>query len=199
MYSKNMEYYDLPIKYDETTVKLLVQSPNKLYAYWEVSDATIKAFSKSNGSYNDSIPFLRIYNLTMHYYFDIQVDPFTNNYYIDVRDPNCKYKVILGRKLNQKFIDISSSNEIVAPRADSCHDIPEEIILKNYLRPDGISKLRLKKYLPITVRKFANQNHTDFENQTPQRNDPNNPSSHSYLEAENPSSHSHISSGSRYF
>ena len=38
------EYYDLPTKYDKTTVKLLVQSPARMYTYWDVSDKTIKEF-----------------------------------------------------------------------------------------------------------------------------------------------------------
>ena len=54
------EYYDLPTKYDKTTVKLLVQSPTRMYTYWDVSDKTIKEFSSNNhDNYNNCIPFLR--------------------------------------------------------------------------------------------------------------------------------------------
>ena len=97
------EYYDLPTKYDKTTVKLLVQSPTRMYTYWDVSDKTIKEFSSNNhDNYNNCIPFLRITNLSMNYSYEIQVDPFANNYYIDVKDTDCDYKVELIRKENGK-------------------------------------------------------------------------------------------------
>ena len=47
MHLLKSEYYDLPIKYDQTLIRLLVQSPTRMYAYWEVSEDTIKNFLKA--------------------------------------------------------------------------------------------------------------------------------------------------------
>lgn len=33
-----LEYYDLPYRYNQTTVKLLAQTPNSLFVYWDISD-----------------------------------------------------------------------------------------------------------------------------------------------------------------
>ena len=44
-----IEYYDLPDKYDKTMVKLLFQTPKRLFVYWEISEADKKAFIEKNG------------------------------------------------------------------------------------------------------------------------------------------------------
>ena len=112
------EYYDLPTKYDKTTVKLLVQSPARMYTYWDVSDKTIKEFSSNNhDDYNSCIPFLRITNLSMNYSYEIRIDPFANNYYIDVKDTDCDYKVELIRKEKGKTFLVTSSNTTHIPRS----------------------------------------------------------------------------------
>ena len=33
-----LEYYDLPYRYNETIVKILAQTPKKLFVYWDISD-----------------------------------------------------------------------------------------------------------------------------------------------------------------
>lgn len=95
MYRPKSEYYELPIKYDQTIVRLLVQSPTRMYAYWEVTDDTIKNL-KFN--YNEYTPILKITNLTKDYSYEIKIDPYANNYYIEVNDVDCNYKVELRKK-----------------------------------------------------------------------------------------------------
>ena len=34
-----IEYYDLPFRYNQTTVKILAQTPTNLFIYWDISDA----------------------------------------------------------------------------------------------------------------------------------------------------------------
>ena len=67
MYRPISEYYELPTKYNETVVRLLVQSPTRMYAYWEVSDGSIKNFDKQKIEYNSCIPLLKITNITKNY------------------------------------------------------------------------------------------------------------------------------------
>ena len=33
------EYYDLPTKYEKTVVKILAQTPNTLFVYWDISQS----------------------------------------------------------------------------------------------------------------------------------------------------------------
>ena len=139
------EYYELPIKYDETVVRLLVQSPKRMYAYWDISDDTRKSFSKRFFNYENSTPVLRVINLTKNYFYEIEIDPFANNYYIDVEDGNCDYEVELGRKSNNSFADIYVSNKVTVPsHAPSAFSIDEDgILFKNYICLDN-TKIKVK-------------------------------------------------------
>lgn len=130
MYSKKSEYYDLPIKYNKTIIRLLLQSPKCMYAYWEISENTKEEFSNYIDDYNRQI--LKITNLTKNYSYEIPIDPFTNNYYIHVEDTDCKYVVELGRVSKNIFNNIYTSNAITIP-SPTPHDICEDIIFKNYI------------------------------------------------------------------
>ena len=135
MYRPKSEYYDLPTKYDETVVRLLVQSPTRMYVYWEVAEDSIKNFYNNHINYNNCTPVLKITNLTMNYSYEIPVDPYATNYYIEVKDANCNYKVELGRRQNDRFISVFESNQVTIPRSAPIYNKEaEEIIYKNYLR-----------------------------------------------------------------
>lgn len=158
------EYYELPAKYNQTMIRLLVQSPTRMFAYWEVSDETIKAFSKNQSNYSDCTPALKITNLTMNYSYTIPVDPYANNYYIDVEDSGCDYKVELGRFSRNKFINIYTSNQATVPtnHPHLLTSSTDDILFANYLCISDKKRIKLfgskEQY-----RRFANQNHTDFE------------------------------------
>ncbi|MBQ9267666.1 MAG: DUF4912 domain-containing protein [Clostridia bacterium] len=153
MLHNKSEYYELPIKYDETVVRLLVQSPKRMYVYWDISDQTIQEFSKKYFDYAKSTPILRIINLTKNYFYDIPIDPFANNYYIDVEDENCEYEVELGRTFHDKFADIYMSNHVTIPNSTPLpfENENEEILFKNYICLDtkkmrvNIPKQRLRQ------------------------------------------------------
>ena len=81
-----------------------------MYVYWEVSDDSIKDFENTKNDYANSAPVLRITNKTMHYTYDIPIDPFANNYYIETKDADCEYQVELGRVSNNQFINIYFSH-----------------------------------------------------------------------------------------
>ena len=44
-----VEYYDLPYRYNQTVVKVLAQTPNTLFIYWDISDKDRKAFEEQYG------------------------------------------------------------------------------------------------------------------------------------------------------
>lgn len=171
MHLLKSEYYDLPIKYDQTLIRLLVQSPTRMYAYWEVSDDTMKYFSNNFHNYSDCTPALKITNITKNYSYIIPVDPFANNYYIDVEDTGCDYKIELGRTKNNEFLNIYTSNNVTMPIFSRIDDTKnnfidsDEVLFGNYLCI--ADKKKIKVYTNKESRKyFQNQTHTDFENIT---------------------------------
>ena len=97
------EYYELPQKYNQTIIRLLVQSPTRMFVYWEVSDDTIKEFNKHHIDYSDCMSVLKVTNLTHNYTYFIPVDPFANNYYIEVEDSGCNYQVELRKNCKKRF------------------------------------------------------------------------------------------------
>lgn len=144
MYIQKSEYYELPSEYGKTFVRLLVQSPTRIYAYWEVSNKTIQELEKLKNNYSDSVPVLKIKNNTMDYSYDIQIDPFTNNYYIEIKDPDCEYQVELGRISRNNFVNLSTSNLVKVPRnAPVQASYLEEVIYRNYIRLDISDKFTI--------------------------------------------------------
>ncbi len=155
MYRPKPEYYDLPTKYNETVVRLLVQSPTRMYVYWEVSDGAIKNFAEKNIDYNMCTPFLKITNITKNYTYEIKIDPFATNYYIDVKDVNCVYKVELGRKFEDRFISIYESNKVTIPRSTPItNKESEEIIYRNCIKMEQTDKFTI----------YCNKNNNSLDN-----------------------------------
>ncbi len=97
------EYFDLPYRYNETIVKLLAQTPKRLFVYWDISDKDRENYIKTFGDnfFNITTPFLRVKNETFGYTFDVDINDFANSWYIDVNDDNSKYSIELYRRLNE--------------------------------------------------------------------------------------------------
>lgn len=103
------EYYDLPYKYGNTVVKLLAQTPQTLFVYWEVADSDIENFRKLYGDdfFTKTRPILIIHNLTLNKTSEIEINDFANCWYLNTEDTDCKFDIELARK----FVDTSSSQE----------------------------------------------------------------------------------------
>lgn len=119
-----VEYYDLPYRYNQTVVKVLAQTPTTLFVYWDISDSDREKFKKQYGEnfFETTKPILIIYNDTMGYSFEIEINDFANSWYIHVSDSKCNYRIELGRRpiqkneiINTDYIYVSSSNEIESP------------------------------------------------------------------------------------
>ena len=133
------EYYDLPFRYNQTVVRILAQTPTNLFIYWEISDEDRANLKRQYGEYFFEItkPVLIVYNETLNYTFEVEIDDFANSWYLHVDDSNSEYKVELGRRpipvnysympnydiekngpieeLKTPYFYISSSNELDAP------------------------------------------------------------------------------------
>lgn len=107
----DIEYYDLPYRYNETIVKIFFQKPKKLFVYWDISDDDRENYIKQYGEnfFENTSPFLKVTNKDKNYSFEIEINDFANSWYFDVRDSNCIYSVELLRHLNN-YIDISGKN-----------------------------------------------------------------------------------------
>lgn len=121
---ETVEYYDLPYRYNQTVVKVLAQTPNTLFIYWDISDTDRKAFEDQYGEnfFETTRPVLIVRNDTLGYSFEVEINDFANSWYLHINDSKCDYKIELGRrpitkteKINVDYIYISSSNEIETP------------------------------------------------------------------------------------
>lgn len=119
-----VEYYDLPYRYNQTVVKVLAQTPNTLFIYWDISDTDRKAFEEQYGEnfFETTKPVLIVRNDTLDYSFEVEINDFANSWYLHINDSKCDYKIELGRrpitkteKINVDYIYVSSSNEIETP------------------------------------------------------------------------------------
>lgn len=132
------EFYDLPLKYGETVVRLISQTPTKLFVYWDVSDKDKLEFEEKfeKGFWNDTYPLLLVQNKDTNETFEVPVNDFANSWYIDIKDKASNYVISLIRRFKSKEnisnenqdIFICSSNEFLS--SDKHINYPNS----NYLR-----------------------------------------------------------------
>ncbi len=110
-----LEYYDLPYRYNETIVKILAQTPKKLFVYWDVSDNDRNRYIETFGDrfFEATYPVLLVYNEDKKYVKEVPINDFANSWYIDIDDPKTKYTIQLGRKFidRNQVIDIEKVKE----------------------------------------------------------------------------------------
>ena len=145
----NIEYYDLPYRYNETVVKILAQTPKRLFVYWDVADRDRERYIKAFGEnfFNDTYPVLLIHNDDKNYTFEVPINDFANSWYLDINDPKSKYTIQLGRKFREQAKLVTINREQVRD---------ENIIIQN-------------DYLPITTSNTLEvpNDHILFENLKP--------------------------------
>lgn len=127
-----VEYYDLPYRYNETIVKVLYQTPDTLFVYWDIADSDRENYIKQYGEnfFNITRPVLIVHNDSMNYSFEIPINDFANSWYLHINDSKCNYRVELGRRPNYynqeaieeiheniktDYIYVTSSNKIESP------------------------------------------------------------------------------------
>ena len=119
-----LEYYDLPYRYNQTIVKVLAQTPTTLFVYWDISDDDRNNYIKTYGDnfFETTKPVLIVYNDTLGYNFEVEINDFANSWYLHVADSKCDYRIELGRRpinnndnYNTDYIFVSKSNEIESP------------------------------------------------------------------------------------
>ncbi len=144
------EYYDLPYKYNKTIVKILAQTPETLFVYWEISDNDKNTFLEKYGDnfFETSIPILKVTNKTKNYTFELEINDFANCWYLHVNDAKCDYEIELDRKFNNsnsKYIHISSSNNIELPN--------NHILFDQNLSSVKFRNVKTNKIIDVDVKK----------------------------------------------
>ncbi len=135
-----VEYYDLPEKYNQTTVKLLAQTPNSLFVYWDISDEDKDVFRKQYGDdfFQTTTPILIIHNDTMGYSFEVDINDYANSWYLKVQDSKCDYRIELGRKFlehnlsnnidNSNYVHVYTSNKLENPNDKILFNINQKMV-----------------------------------------------------------------------
>ena len=145
-----VEYYDLPYRYNQTVVKVLAQTPNTLFVYWDISDDDRNKYIEQYGEYffHNTKPVLIIHNKTKNYDFEVDINDFANSWYLNLVDSYCYYQIELGRRHINQYVDISNnylyitnSNEIESPNDHILFDkLSHFVYFKNVKTNDTIKK-----------------------------------------------------------
>lgn len=124
-----IEHYELPYRYNETIVKILYQTPNTLFVYWDISDKDRKKYLEQYGEnfFEVTHPILIVHNDTYNYSFEIPINDFANSWYLRVNDSKCNYRVELGRKPNNFLQPQVKDSNVDEPTTDKKIETPKTI------------------------------------------------------------------------
>ena len=159
------EYYDLPYMYNKTIVKVLAQTPKMLFIYWEISEDDRNLFKKNYGEefFNNTKPILVVYNDTMNYSFEVEIDDFANSWYLHINDANCDYHIELGRKPKSHevqyqnntayipyYVYVTSSNEMTSPNNSILFDPNLKTIKFRNIKTGEVKEKDIEQFTFIT-------------------------------------------------
>jgi len=134
---------ELPERYHENKIVLLVRDPWWLFSYWEVKSETVEEIKgRFKERFNGAKLILRAYDVSYivfngknaNYSFDIEVNSDLKNWYIDVGRPGSSWCVDIGFKLvDGTFIMIARSNTVATPS-----DAPSIVTDEEWMIPDDL-------------------------------------------------------------
>jgi hypothetical protein len=155
---------ELPSGYAQDRIVLQVRDPWWIHAYWEITESTWERLRREFPAIlaGDFKSALRAYDISQikfrgdnaHRFFDIEVTPEANNWYIDTQGPGRSWCVDFGFLLNDdRFITIVRSNTVSTPLdgpswiTDEEWMIPEDMFTRLYGMGVGMgsSPLKLKR------------------------------------------------------
>ena len=113
------EYYDLPYRYNETVVKILAQTPKRLFVYWDVSEKDKETYLNAFGEdfFEKTYPVLLVHNEEMNYTFEVPINDFANSWYLDIQDVRPVREIVQKENINLQndYIHITDSNKLEVP------------------------------------------------------------------------------------
>ena len=115
---------DLPKSYGDTKIVLLPRDPWWCFTYWEIGEQTGQEI---RSLYGENVRYvIRVYDVTnvvnfdgknANKYFDIEINPAANSWYINLGETNRSWCVDLGVITpDGKFVVITRSNIVTMPR-----------------------------------------------------------------------------------
>ncbi len=154
-----LEYYDLPYRYNQTVVKILAQTPNTLFVYWDISDEDRNKYKAQFGEnvFETTRPVLVVHNDTKNYAFEVPINDFANSWYLHLNDTKCTYTIELGRRpitnqvsIPNNYLYVSSSNHLETPNdhilfEKSCGSVFFKDVHTNEVTKKDISTLSFMK------------------------------------------------------
>ena len=154
-----LEYYDLPYRYNQTVVKILAQTPNTLFVYWDISDEDRNKYKAQFGEnvFETTKPVLVVHNDTKNYAFEVPINDFANSWYLHLNDTKCTYTIELGRRpitnqvsIPNNYLYVSSSNHLETPNdhilfEKSCGSVFFKDVHTNEVTKKDISTLSFMK------------------------------------------------------
>ena len=155
----------LPHHYGDDRIVLMVRDPWWLYTYWEVTASRQQEVLDRMRERSEKVAarVLRVYDVygvtiqNAHGYFDIEIGPSADNWYIDVGRPDSEWVVEIGfRAVSGHFYPIVRSNTVRTPRYgvsdvfDEEWMIPDDLFWRLMGRSLGVearSSMELKRSL----------------------------------------------------
>lgn len=132
---REWEREELPSRYGDNKIVVLVRDPLWLFAYWEISDDRKSQIEReAQATWGNLRKALRVYDVTDIIFngtnanksFDIDLTSDASNWYINIGEPNRSWCVDLGVIASDgRFVLIARSNVVTTPR-DRASDIVDE-------------------------------------------------------------------------
>lgn len=127
---KHVPAKELPERYGDNHIYLMVRDPHWVFAYWEIQrDHQERVLGQLGGSWDEVRSILRVYdttNPTGSSFFDVTLQNVAASWYIQV-EPNRRYVVEIGLLHEDgRFLPLARSNEVLTPRAGMSEVVDEE-------------------------------------------------------------------------
>ncbi|RKY33019.1 MAG: hypothetical protein DRP74_01110 [Candidatus Omnitrophota bacterium] len=139
---------ELPIGYGVNRIIIQVRDPRWIHSYWEVtSDTWNRLRDELCDEFYKAKRVLRVYDVSYivfdgsnaNSFFDVEINDYSNNWYVDTQGPGKSWCVDLGLLLpGGRFITIVRSNTVTTPIEGPCWItdeewmIPEEMFARLY-------------------------------------------------------------------
>ena len=134
---------ELPTQYGRDMLTVLVRDPRWIFCYWEVIGGTVENFKKQLGDEFEKAKFvLRAYDVSgvnftgsnANRFFDVSVNRYANNWYIETGAPGSSWCVDLGFLLpDGRFITILRSNIVQMPPEGASEITDEEWMIPDWM------------------------------------------------------------------
>ena len=134
---------ELPTQYGRDMLTVLVRDPRWIFCYWEIIGGTVENFKKQLGDEFEKAKFvLRAYDVSgvnftgsnANRFFDVSVNRYANNWYIETGAPGSSWCVDLGFLLpDGRFITILRSNIVHTPPEGASEITDEEWMIPDWM------------------------------------------------------------------